>query len=506
MPHEHKEPRFAPKNLPTGDFLSRFLTRSPKYFPNWHPLEDLLYIEDEKFFYLYDAGAYRPLSANDALTRKVFDFIHLEKTEEFGRDELTTPPTLPFHPLTPDDLPSIERQLLTIPLLLPENNVQPSRPSSSVLTFEDLRAVDLADYANDFPLLEASRAQHSFLKVPAPSHLFHAPWDPMNECPRFYEFLHEIFVTEDTAFDPIPTPDLDMITFIQEVFGYALFDKDPTHNCFFFHGGGQNGKSVLLDVIGLMFPENLVSGLRLEDFTLSNFRTAELKGKRVNIIHEEQSERIRVDLLKNIVSGNAMLIEEKYKQPAKFVPSVKFFWGTNDLPSFDDIDKALKRRINVIPFHRQIPEESRDLFLMDKLKKELPGILHFAFEGARRFAKRGFVFNKPKAVTDAMEGVIEDRFPAVRFFHEYYEITGDPEDKVATKLLYQEYVNWCDGNGFRNKLNIVNFSKQLSRVDPVKIRGGDEIRMTIGGKKVQARSGLRRRDGVSSEYLPLIQL
>lgn len=59
------------------------------------------------------------------------------------------------------------------------------------------------------------------------------------------------------------------------------------------------------------------------------------------------------------------------------------------MPRVRHDDKGMWRRIVPIPFNAVFTDKNRDNDLEDKLQAELPGILNWALQGARLYAKRG---------------------------------------------------------------------------------------------------------------------
>lgn len=60
----------------------------------------------------------------------------------------------------------------------------------------------------------------------------------------------------------------------------------------------------------------------------------------------------------------------------EFVPQMKLVIVGNNQPSLSDVDTAIKRRFNILPFEN--PPKRKDPNLMNKLRLEFPGILAWA--------------------------------------------------------------------------------------------------------------------------------
>lgn len=495
------------KALPVHVLANRFLDRAPVIFTDplsafHNPKYTWLYVLEEDLIYIYEPheGTYRPLTMNDDLKNALYHFLKHEQDQVLGTSTDTSGggiKTKPLHPdmaFTPNLINDLETTIKDS--ALSKKQRLPTRENNSFITFQDLKVMDLRDPTA--PLLTASPSIPSFQYLPFPSDTFSLPFNGPTECPRFMQFLNEVLVLENTAWLDIPSPDPELIDLVQEAFGYTLFSDSPSQTAFFLYGTGQNGKSVLLKALSALFPPHSISAVKISDLSRSNFMSASLIGKKLNIVHEEESRDMNIDTLKNLISGEPMTIERKYKTSLLYAPKIKFFFGTNEVPNFERMDPALKRRLVIIPFFRQIPDHLRDNFLFDYLiKNELPGIFHFALEGAKRLQANNFKFTKAKAVNTISEQVELERFPALQFFHAFYQITGDLTDYVSNKVMYQDYRSWCEENGFK-PLNATNFGKQILLIDPKRIEGGKDGRARVQGVLVPVRRGFKRRPEVTA--------
>lgn len=455
-------------------------------------VDDLLYVEDEDEIYIWRDGVYQHLKRGNPLESLLTEALMNEKNHAFfGTPDALYPDEKPlntFFSITPAFIDSVIRQ---IPVLMPQDRKTPT-VSNSFITFDDGITVDFADPA--LTRHKASRAIPSFFKVPFPSTILDGEFDPATACPRWHQFLREVLVTDK---DPDPdtnqyTPDQTLIDFLQEIMGYTLFSSIPNQSAVFLTGEGANGKSVILHIIKNMFPNGATSSVRLSDIAKSNFQLAAIVGKKVNIVHEEESKEMRVDVLKNIITGEPMTIERKYRSAVEITPTAKFLWGSNEIPTFDKLDEAIKRRIYIIPLRRVFSLEEQDVKLVDKLKAEAGPILRFAIEGARRIQRNNLKLTVPPSITATFNEVAEERYPAIRFFKQHYDVTGDPEDKITNKQMYESYKAWCKENGHKNQLTEQNFGRQVYSVDK-RIKGGETIRITINGKRHYAKCGIRAK-------------
>lgn len=273
--------------------------------------------------------------------------------------------------------------------------------------------------------------------------------------PEWDKFLSTSLVIEDTKI-----PDQDLIGFVQEMFGYFLLPSLKGSSAFFLVGGGSNGKSVMVKVIEEMFGKEYCSSMSIQKLTTNNWATAHLRGKKINISNEDESKFMKADVFKALVTGDTINAERKYGDPFEFTPNTKFVFCTNEMPTFDIMNHGLKRRMKFIPFFRKFHDHEQDKELQTKLSKEIPGIIKWSLEGARRFIANDRVFNQAQASIDSLNKFVLEISSALSFFNEFYIIDNDY--KTANCDVYKDYTTWCINNG-RKPMNSLNFWKELSK-------------------------------------------
>ena len=134
----------------------------------------------------------------------------------------------------------------------------------------------------------------------------------------------------------------------------------------------------------------------------------------------------------------------------------------NSLPVTTDKSDGLYRRLCIIPFNKQFKGDEIDIDLSEKLKLEADSIFLFALSGLKRLHKQK-KFTESVEVNNKLEEYKLDSNPVKQFMEEKY-IKTDEEDKYISSIsLYDAYVLWCGGNGFKS-LNNVNFGKELKRL------------------------------------------
>ncbi|MCG6533979.1 MAG: phage/plasmid primase, P4 family, partial [Syntrophales bacterium LBB04] len=200
-------------------------------------------------------------------------------------------------------------------------------------------------------------------------------FDEKAECLLFLKFLNRIF--NDNS---------NLISYIQRVLGYSL-TGDTGEQCFFIlYGTGANGKSTLIELFRFLMNDYAChtesSTFLIKKNQTINNDVARLQGSRfVSCVEFEHGKSLAESLIKQATGGDKLTGRFLFCEYFEFDPTFKLFIATNHKPNIQGIDEGIWRRIRLIPFDEFIPENERDPKLLDKLKKELPGIFNWLLQG-----------------------------------------------------------------------------------------------------------------------------
>ncbi|NIA31744.1 MAG: hypothetical protein GWP06_17770, partial [Actinobacteria bacterium] len=215
-------------------------------------------------------------------------------------------------------------------------------------------------------------------------------------CPVWLSFLERVLDGSE-----------DLINYLQRAIGYTLTGHTSEQCLFFLYGTGANGKSTFLNVLrGLMGdyckiidPETIMFNSNSGGATPE---LARLMGTRAVITNEiDEGKRLAENRIKQMTGGDIMIARHLYREPFEFKPEFKIFMAGNHKPTIKGTDHAIWRRIHLIPFTVTILKNEQDHKLADKLKAELPGILHWAVEGAQEWRKHGL--QPPRQIKAAVD-------------------------------------------------------------------------------------------------------
>jgi len=301
-------------------------------------------------------------------------------------------------------------------------------------------------------------------------------YDPAADCPLWEQTLGEIF--------PLECDDDNRIAILQEFMGLTLFPNQMRHEKFLITvGHGANGKSTILRVWERMLGPQNVTHVPL-DALGAEFRLFEMMGKLANIASDmKRMDKMEEGRLKELVSGEPLQVNRKFKSPLTMVPTARLIFACNELPPINDRSDGIWRRMIAMPFNVQFKEAKRDLDRSARLMAELPGIFNWALAGAiRLFEQGGFTRCQVCEQCAGEHRQHSDSF--LEFVDEMTEI-GDGKH-VLSDEFYQAYVQYCQNNGRKAKGN-PEIGKQVQRLD-----GVTRARQAGGNRKYEYRGiGLR---------------
>jgi putative DNA primase/helicase len=213
-------------------------------------------------------------------------------------------------------------------------------------------------------------------------------FDPKNvpDCPTWKHCLEQWMADPETILEA------------QKFAGYCLTRETRYEKMLILYGPGGDGKSTFMNVLRALVGQDNVSHIpmgRLED----QFYLSRLVDKLINMSTEIESKSMQSQELKAIVSGDPICASFKNQTPFDFVPFCKLVYATNRYPRVSDNSDGFIRKIMIIKFEGQFVKRSAaDIFLMDKLLEELPGIFAWALMGLVKLREQGFTLAASMAV------------------------------------------------------------------------------------------------------------
>ncbi|AZV00385.1 DNA primase [Paracoccus phage vB_PthS_Pthi1] len=267
-------------------------------------------------------------------------------------------------------------------------------------------------------------------------------YEPDATCPRFDAFLQQI------------QPNIEMRRFLQRWFGLSMSGID-IQKLAFFHGGGANGKSVLVDLMARMMGDYAATA-KIESLTGKNKKSGSdsqpdliplIGARMVRTSEPEEGERLQEGLVKALTGGEPMMVRALYTDMITFQPIFKLTISGNHLPDIRGGDDGIWRRLMLVTFPVQIPENKRipKKELDEILWQERSGILNWLVQGLLDYLDGGL--QEPEDVTMATEGYRKDSDPIGTFLADATTVTGYEGDFMTARELIEAFNFWIEERG-----------------------------------------------------------
>jgi putative DNA primase/helicase len=280
-------------------------------------------------------------------------------------------------------------------------------------------------------------------------------YDPDAQCPRWEQFIDEVFEGNK-----------DLTRYIHKALGYSITANVNEQVAFFCYGSGSNGKSVLFktirEILGDYAYDAPASLLQRNAMATNTNDVAATEFKRFLVSSETLStSKLNEQRLKGWTGGDNVTARYLYKELTTFTPTVKPWLFINHKPQVEDDSFGFWRRVRLIPFNRIFKGVDADKNLLIKLKFEYKGILNWLVKGCLLWQREG-LDAVPDCVSQASKDYqIENDVLAEFIFDKCHE---DIEAKVQASLFYKEYTQWAANQGYSPKdtLTHKNFSRKMS--------------------------------------------
>ncbi|CAA2104966.1 hypothetical protein MBUL_02959 [Methylobacterium bullatum] len=291
------------------------------------------------------------------------------------------------------------------------------------------------------------------------------PLDQFNEdrdCPTWRTFLSEALAG-----------DADAIRFFAQWAGYSLTGDTREESLLFVHGPGGSGKSTAVNTIGDLMGD-YCTNVATETLSASKYdrhpeEIARLRGARMARASETEQGRAWAQQRITAMTGGDTLTARFMRQDSfEFVPEFKLTIIGNHRPAILDVDAAVKRRFNVLPFDHR-PERPDDT-LKARLRAEWPGILSWAILGCLDWQANGLV--RPEVVTATTQAYFETQDTFQLWIDECCEI-----GKLAASTNEDLWDSW---SRFAHRAGEDPGSKTKTFPDRLQQRGFVPVKNTSG--------------------------
>lgn len=234
--------------------------------------------------------------------------------------------------------------------------------------------------------------------------------------------------------------DRALIRYMDRLLGACLTGKRLRKIFFFYGPSSGNGKGLILQaasaVLGSLHYE-------IQPWVLSTDQKSRgpqpelawVQGKRLVTCSDYPEGESFSSTAKQLTGKDYIEPRTNYGMPVKFRPVAKFIVASNALPTIRANQRALLKRLVVVPFDYQFEETDLD----ERLEAEYPGILARCVAGAREFYESGL------KLPEALKRINADYRKRVE--HPLKAWLAREKDRfgrhVGVMEGYDSYVRWC---------------------------------------------------------------
>jgi len=210
-------------------------------------------------------------------------------------------------------------------------------------------------------------------------------YDPAADAPIFLDFLRRIFAGNR-----------DLIDYVRRAVGYSLTGDTSEQVLLLCWGTGANGKTTLMQTLAMLLAgyasrldaNTLLAGKGDRGLVMNDLFG--LQGARfVFAVEADMGRKLAEALVKELTGGESIRVKKLYADIFTIEPQFKLWIGTNYKPEIRGTDRAIWRRIRLVPFDVTIPESEQDRGLTERLRAEAAGHPPLGHRGVPRLAVRG---------------------------------------------------------------------------------------------------------------------
>lgn len=313
-------------------------------------------------------------------------------------------------------------------------------------------------------------------------------WDVRLEPHRREDLITKLCKADFDLDAPAPTferfmdemqPNESIRNFIQRYIGYCLTGLTHEQVFAFFHGGGRNGKSTLVDIVCRILDDYTatvpIETLAGEQRRKGGDATPDLMkvpgARLVRASEPESNMKLREAMIKSLTSDEPILIRGLHKDFTEIYPSFKLIISGNHKPRIDNDDNGIWRRVLLVPWAIKLDKDKVDKQLGRKLWLERNGIFAWMVRGALSYMEEGL--NVPPEVLAATEEYRADSNPIGAFLDAFFDFTMETSDRIDPGDIFGLYERTREGQGWP-LFQSTTFNKRLP--DQATERGAAKIK------------------------------
>lgn len=286
--------------------------------------------------------------------------------------------------------------------------------------------------------------------------------------------------------------DMDMVAYLQRIFGAALIGRLRWHIFPIFLGPGANGKTTLLEIgvgcigdYGLQMPRGFLAVSKGDRHPTD---IARLRGVRLAASSEiAPNATFDEELVKQLAGEQKLtgrLMGENY---VTFINQGTHILAANHLPEVEVGGSSFWRRVRKVDFDAIMPIDQQNPQLIDEiLEEEGPAILAWMIDGAKEILETGSLRDPQKVVNATLAYQMEED-ELFQFLNETVTVdTHDLTVGVGRDVLYTQFRNWAYSKSL-SPMTAPKFQRELATRYPLALKGEESVYAGLSLKSMAMR-------------------
>ena len=272
-------------------------------------------------------------------------------------------------------------------------------------------------------------------------------------------------------------PDKAVLCYLLDILSSRLYGKNLLQLFFIWTGVGSNGKGVIGNLLDITFGKYFgkIGADTITKATKNANATSEfsrVSQARIVLTEEpDEGDKLQVSVLKEHSGDSKIRTRGLFQESYEYTPQYAMIINCNEIPELSKVDgnNAIKRRLRVIHFPTkfcEMPtapnEKLGDPLLNEKLKNDIRYRQAFLKILVDIWFKKDLKkkIDTPPAILDNSKKYMDDCNYVKRFLDEGYEYSRydtNPNAKILSSILYNDFRLFCITNGIANKVDDKKF-------------------------------------------------
>lgn len=278
------------------------------------------------------------------------------------------------------------------------------------------------------------------------------------QLPRPYSIVASDFPNISKFIDTICCANEQLKDILEAFCNAALKGRADLQKFLYLFGTGANGKGAFMTLLRMLVGAENTHATTLSDLTENRFESANLQGKRLVMMTDEDKHSKKFGVFKAATGQDAIRFERKGKDATNFIFQGMVVMAANAPTFAGDSDYAIKRRKISFPCSATIPEQDRR-DLTPEFEAELPAFTTYLLSLSDKWVEATLRNARMVDAVKQLEWDLSVRENSTAAFLNDRLIV-DAKGSIACGRLYEEYRSYCEKSGLNAK-SINNFTPSL---------------------------------------------